>query len=238
MSLTFRTLTADEIDCRVQSVTDKGCIVLLYKDARCDMRILDEEVGAFGWQREHSRDNANCTVSIWDNEKQIWIKKEDTGVESNTEKEKGLASDSFKRACFNWGIGRELYSSPFIFILTQTEKDPKTGRYNLKNRYEKFTVSEIGYNAKREINKLIIVDGGRNVRYQMGKQTTPTETVKQPTVETNQNDTDIIVALQEINEAKTIDGLKEVCERWADFNTKNAEFMAEKAKRYKQLKTV
>jgi hypothetical protein len=68
------------------------------------------------WQRHHSRDNANCTVSIWDTEKQQWISKEDTGTESNTEAEKGLASDSFKRACFNWGIGRELYTAPFIWI--------------------------------------------------------------------------------------------------------------------------
>lgn len=80
------------------------------------MNILDETVGPLNWKREHSRENANCIVSIWDNDKAQWISKEDTGTESNTEKEKGLASDSFKRACVNWGIGRELYTSPFIWI--------------------------------------------------------------------------------------------------------------------------
>lgn len=114
--LVFRPLKETEIDVRVQSVTEKGCILLLYKDARCDMNILDETVGPMNWKREHTRDNANCIVSIWDSEKEQWVSKEDTGTESNTEKEKGQASDSFKRACFNWGIGRELYTSPFIWV--------------------------------------------------------------------------------------------------------------------------
>ena len=112
----FRDLRADEIECRVAQVKDNGVSILLYKDARCDQNILDETVGAMNWQRHHTRENANCIVSIWDENKRIWIDKEDTGTESNTEKEKGLASDSFKRACFNWGIGRELYTAPFIWI--------------------------------------------------------------------------------------------------------------------------
>lgn len=112
----FRKLRADEIDCRISTINSNGLSLLLYKDARCDMNILDEEVGAMNWQRSHSRDNANCTVSIYDSENKQWVSKEDTGTESYTEKEKGLASDSFKRACFNWGIGRELYTAPFIWI--------------------------------------------------------------------------------------------------------------------------
>lgn len=100
----FRDLRADEIDVRVAQAKDTGVSLLLYKDARCDMTILDETVGSMNWQRHHSRDNANCTVSLWDKEKEQWISKEDTGTESNTEAEKGLASDSFKRACFNWGM--------------------------------------------------------------------------------------------------------------------------------------
>lgn len=116
MELKFRFLRADEIDCRVARISNSGVFLLLYKDARCDMNILDETVGKMNWQRSHSRENANCTVSIWDEEKKIWISKEDTGTESNTEKEKGLASDSFKRACFNWGIGRELYTAPRVLI--------------------------------------------------------------------------------------------------------------------------
>ena len=112
----FRELRADEIECRVSTVKENGCSLLLYKDARCDMNILDEAVGPMNWERKHTRDNANCTVSIYDSEKQLWISKEDTGIESFSAKEKGLASDSFKRACFNWGIGRELYTAPFIWI--------------------------------------------------------------------------------------------------------------------------
>lgn len=112
----FRDLRADEIECRVAQAKENGVSLLLYKDARCDQNILDETVGAMNWQRHHVRDNANCIVSIWDGERNMWVSKEDTGTESNTEKEKGLASDSFKRACFNWGIGRELYTAPFIWI--------------------------------------------------------------------------------------------------------------------------
>ena len=112
----FRDLRADEIECRVAQAKENGVQLLLYKDARCDQNILDETVGATNWTRYHTRDNANCIVSIWDEKKQQWVGKEDTGTESNTEKEKGLASDSFKRACFNWGIGRELYTAPFIWI--------------------------------------------------------------------------------------------------------------------------
>lgn len=148
----FRTLRADEIDCRVSQVKEKGVLLLLYKDARCDQTILDETVGPMNWQRFHSRDNANCTVSIWDAEKQMWIAKEDTGTESRTEKEKGLASDSFKRACFNWGIGRELYTAPTIFVRAENcnIRDGKC--------YDRFTVEDIEYqpDGQREIRKLVI----------------------------------------------------------------------------------
>ena len=93
-------LRSDQIDFRVQSITSWGkATILAYKDARADMDRLDEVVGALGWKREHSRDNHNCIVSIFDSESKQWVSKEDTGTESNTEAQKGLASDSFKRAC-------------------------------------------------------------------------------------------------------------------------------------------
>ena len=153
-NLKFRTLKESEIDVRVQSVTEKGCILLLYKDARCDMNILDETVGALNWKREHTRDNANCIVSLWDEDKKQWVSKEDTGTESNTEKEKGQASDSFKRACFNWGIGRELYTSPFIWINAAdcNIKDVK-GR---KTCSDKFEVEKIAYDQNKNIIGLSI----------------------------------------------------------------------------------
>ena len=98
----FRKLNANEIDCRIAKVNKAYITLLLYKDARVDQNILDETVGRMNWQRHHSRENANCIVSIWDADKVQWIEKEDTGTESNTEAVKGLASDSFKRACFNF----------------------------------------------------------------------------------------------------------------------------------------
>ena len=98
----FRTLKATEIDCRVSQIASNYCTLLLYKDARVDMNVLDETVGPMNWQKHYLRDNANCVVAIYDEEKGEWVEKEDTGTESFSEAEKGLASDSFKRACFNW----------------------------------------------------------------------------------------------------------------------------------------
>ena len=139
----FRTLRADEIDCRIAQIKENGLSLLLYKDARCDQNILDETVGPMFWKREHTRDNRNCIVSIWSEELKQWISKEDTGTESNTEKEKGLASDSFKRACFNWGIGRELYTAPFIWI--QAKDCTITENRGRPACYDRFTVKGIGY---------------------------------------------------------------------------------------------
>lgn len=139
----FRTLTAGDIECRVSTVSDNGCSLLLYKDARCDMKILDETVGPENWQRSHELVNGNlfCNVSIWDESKKEWVTKQDVGTESYTEKEKGQASDAFKRACFNWGIGRELYTAPFIWIksgdVTLSQKNGKS------TTYDKFSVEQI-----------------------------------------------------------------------------------------------
>ena len=149
----FRDLRADEIEVRVARVTDYGVSLLLYKDARCDQNILDETVGEMNWQRAHTRDNANCIVSLWDEKKQQWVSKEDTGTESNTEKEKGLASDSFKRACFNWGIGRELYTAPNITI---SPADCRIKEVNgRKNCYDNFVVEGIKIEKKRIVGLAI-----------------------------------------------------------------------------------
>ena len=167
MELKFRDLRADEIDCRIAQVKSNGLSLLLYKDARCDMNILDETVGPFNWQRTHTRDNANCIVSIYDEDKKQWVSKEDTGTESNTEKEKGLASDSFKRACFNWGIGRELYTAPFILI--------DASNLNMTNGkcYDKFAVSEIKIENKRIVYLKIINTSKKGaVVFETGKKIT------------------------------------------------------------------
>ena len=172
--LEFRLLKKDEIDCRIATVSQNGLSLLLYKDARVDQNILDETVGPMGWQRSHCRDNANCIVSIWDVEKGLWIEKEDTGTESNTEKEKGLASDSFKRACFNWGIGRELYTAPFIWISKDNCEICENGKdRNGKTKYscyDRFYVSRIGYDDNRNINALEIKRRKSNkVVYKLGQ---------------------------------------------------------------------
>ena len=100
----FRTLKANEIDCRVAQIDEKWLSLLLYKDARADMDVLDECVGCMNWKREHLRDNANCIVSIWNNDIGQWVSKEDTGTESFSEAEKGLASDSFKIYCYDFFV--------------------------------------------------------------------------------------------------------------------------------------
>ncbi len=155
----IRLLRADEIECRIGTINEKGLSLLLYKDARADMKILDETFGIFGWKRTHQSIDGNlyCTVEIWDSEKQSWIAKQDVGTVSYTEKEKGQASDSFKRACVSVGIGRELYSAPFIWVSAQ--------KCNIQRRndklicYDKFSVSEISYSKDREIISLSIVNG-------------------------------------------------------------------------------
>ncbi|MCR3759197.1 hypothetical protein KYB31_09365 [Clostridium felsineum] len=166
----IRLLKASEIECRVQSVKKNGCVLLLYKDARCDMKILDETFGILGWEREHQLVNGNlfCTVRVYDADKKIWISKQDVGTESNTEKEKGQASDSFKRACFNFGIGRELYTSPFIWIsLNSNEIIENKGKVQLNPKVH-FKVKSIDYNQEREISKLEIVDQSGATRYKLG----------------------------------------------------------------------
>ena len=167
----FRDLRADEIECRVQSVKENGLVLLLYKDARVDMNVLDETVGPTNWQREHyeCKGNLFCRVGICTrvkidmsgNEGDIllpdWVWKSDCGTESNTEAQKGEASDSFKRACFNWGIGRELYTAPFTWI--------PADKCNIKNGkcYDKFIVEKIVIENK-QIVALAIWNTTKNCR--------------------------------------------------------------------------
>ena len=158
MELQFRPLKASEIDVRIAQVKQNGLSLLLYKDARCDMNILDETVGPMNWTREHKRDNANCIVSLWDSEKEQWISKEDTGAESFTEKEKGLASDSFKRACFNWGIGRELYTAPFIWVTNAGIYKQTVNGKDVFKCNDKFKVESIEYDDNKNITKLVITN--------------------------------------------------------------------------------
>lgn len=158
----FRNLTADEIQVRPTNTKYKGsALLLLYKDARCDMNILDETVGAENWCKKYYevKGNLYCSVGIkCDNGE--WVYKDDCGIESNTDAEKGEASDAFKRACFNWGLGRELYTTPKITI-----KCPDSYYYNDRMNMT-FRVAKIGYNGK-VINELVIVDKFGNLVYDL-----------------------------------------------------------------------
>ena len=178
-------LEAADIECRVQSVsmtkTGKcGAVLLIYKDARVDMRIMDKIFGPYGWQRTHELIDGTlyCNIDIWDDEKKCWVRKQDAGVESNTEKEKGRASDAFKRAGFNVGIGRELYTAPFTWIELWEGEYYKAGSQSGKDVYRtssgvKFSVSEIDYDENRRIKTLVIVDRDGNVRFAYGSDKRP-----------------------------------------------------------------
>lgn len=144
----FRNLRADEIECRVGMIRDGEkpfFTLLLYKDARCDMNILDET--GVTWTRRHyeCKGNLFCEVGIFDKSLGQFVYRSDCGVESNTEKEKGEASDSFKRACVNWGIGRELYTSPAIFVNGHV----KRVKDKLVPDFKKIEVTAIQYDAKK-----------------------------------------------------------------------------------------
>lgn len=162
-------LKIHEIDFRVQSINKGGyATILAYKDARADINRLDAVCTPLGWKREHTRDNANCIVSIWDDKNKHWVSKEDTGTESMAEKEKGLASDSFKRACFNWGIGIELYDYPLIQVkLNDDEFDKTTNKptWNFKLKewvwYSEFTDNKLTYLGAK--------DNHGKVRFQYGQ---------------------------------------------------------------------
>lgn len=178
----FRPLTAGEVECRVAQVgkTDRGgwASILIYKDARVDQKLLDEVVGPKNWKNDYEFINGSlyCTVSIWDEEKGEWISKQNVGTESNTEKEKGQASDAFKRACFNWGLGRELYTAPKIFIkLEQNEWDESNGKFRCK---ASFFVTEMNVNAERVIDRLVIVDKNNQVRFSYTAAVTLADVVK------------------------------------------------------------
>ena len=170
----IRTLTADEIECRVGQCgkTSRGagwCSILLYKDARCDQRVLDVLFGIFGWKKSYTNINGGlfCTVSIKNPVTGEWVDKQDIGTESNTEAKKCEASDAMKRACFNIGIGRELYTAPKIFINLNTDEwYEDKGKVKIKTNVV-FSVAEIDYDEKRNIKALVIVDKNGEVRYDM-----------------------------------------------------------------------
>lgn len=179
----IRLLSSEDIEVRVAQTASSNVNgqrvvkvnLLLYKNARVDMKIMDELFTPMGWKRTHKLigDRLYCQVEVWDDQKKEWICKEDVGVESNTEAEKGQASDSFKRACVNWGIGRELYTAPRIAI-ELNEKEYSIDQNGRIKVWASFNVKSIGYDkTSRTITFLEIQDRFGNVRFSMGAEAAP-----------------------------------------------------------------
>ncbi len=217
----IRALRADEIEIRVGQVTEKGVTLLLYKDARCDKRILDEVFGINGWANCYSeiKGNLYCSIMLQDKETGMWIQKQDCGIESNTEAEKGEASDAFKRACFNVGIGRELYTKIFIFLKVPTKLKTTLNNgkkvYELENPFEKWHVTKIITNTKTEkIEFLQIADSKDNIVFTYGKEQT---TNKQPIK--NSKETVNVLSKEQLDELlKTANGRGDLVVRIAQDN--------------------
>lgn len=117
--MAFRELRPSEIECRIGQVSQngKGISLLLYKTARVDCDILDESVGELNWACKYyeCKGTLFCSIGIRTNTGE-WVWKDNAGARTTIESEKGEASDAMKRAGFVWGIGRELYTAPFIWI--------------------------------------------------------------------------------------------------------------------------
>lgn len=179
--ISFRALRADEVECRVAQCDENGVSLLLYKDARADMRMLDEVIGTENWQCSYERigDNLFCTVSIFCKpegaEQPMWVSKQDTGNPSNMEPTKGEASDAFKRACFKLGIGRELYTAPCIWV-TADKCRIQPGRNNKQVCYDRFTVTKLE-SCDGVIKALQIVNSSRGdvIVYDLGGKKKPKE---------------------------------------------------------------
>ena len=164
MSITFRPLKAEEVEVRVGTCSERGVSLLLYKDARCDMALLDETVGPENWDCNYEAIDGKlfCTVGVRcspEGSYHEWVYKQDVGVPSNMEAQKGEASDAFKRACFKWGIGRELYTAPFIWVSSE-KCNIKQGKNSKPQCYDDFRVTEMEVDDGR-IVKLTIINQNR-----------------------------------------------------------------------------
>lgn len=169
MARAFPLLTKEQIECRVQTVKPKnGVSVLLYKTARTDYEMFDKTFGPMNWQNKYEVINGNLYCSIGVRAQGVpefvndWVWKSNCGTESNTEKEKGEASDALKRAGFAWGCGTELYSAPCIWIKAdRLEWDGD----KLKSR---LVLADIRYSGDETITGLTIQDDRGNTVYSWG----------------------------------------------------------------------
>ena len=194
----IRKLLPEEIECRVAQVSAKGCSLLLYKTARTDRTILDETYGDL-WQNDFKVIDGKMYggIGIYNKDLDQWLWRWDCGSESNTEAEKGQASDAFKRAGFKWGIGVELYSAPFIWCNCETQKNDR-GKYELVNRYAKFYVKNIAYNDAGAISDLSIVDDDGKVIFKLGKK------ADKPEAKISKDDLVIYTTLYKIDDIEAV----------------------------------
>lgn len=194
----MRKLNVDEIECRVAQVSAKGCSLLLYKTARVDRAILDETYGEL-WQNDFKVIDGKMYggIGIYNKELQQWLWRWDCGSESNTEAEKGQASDAFKRAGFKWGIGVELYSAPFIWCNVETQKNDK-GKYELVNRFAKFYVKNIAYDESGAISDLSIIDDNGKSVFKLGKK------AEKPQAKITKDDLSIYTTLYKIDDVEAV----------------------------------
>ena len=223
----MRLLKANEIEVKVKQVKENGLVVLLYKTARVDMDLLDETYGQENWQcaYEEIKGNMYCKIGVWFDKLSQWVWKQDCGIESREDGEgnekKGEASDAFKRAGFKWGIGRELYTAPFIWISSDFVKiDTRNGKSYTN---EKFSVSKIEYNDKREIIALEIVNAKNKTVYTFGtktplimeKNSNNEEKKEEPVKKLAENGVSI-QCQREINDADTLVALTAVYNKYVD----------------------
>ena len=169
----FRTLNETDIECKIARYSEfggqfYGLNLLLYKTARVDMDLLDETVGPENWSCDYReiKGNLYCGIGIRSAEDKPFIWKWNCGIESRADgdgnEKKGEASDAMKRAGFCWGIGRELYTAPEIFIPARY--------FNVKERngkhvtYDHFIVEKIAYDDNRRISGIAIRNSTNNRR--------------------------------------------------------------------------
>ena len=171
----FRELRADEIECRVSRIVQTkqklGVVLLLYTDARTCSDVLDEAVGPECWQDKYyeCKGNLYCSVGInvSHGDTSEWIWKDDCGSESNMEKAKGEASDAFKRACYRWGVAKELYTAPFIWINDKDCKHLYQDNNGTWKCIDKFYVRLVDY-ENGAISKLAVENQDHEIVFTFG----------------------------------------------------------------------
>lgn len=225
----MRRLLPEEIECRVSQVSAKGCSLLLYKTARVDRAILQETYGDL-WQNDFKVIDGKMYggIGIFNKELDQWLWRWDCGVESNTEAEKGQASDCFKRAGFKWGIGVELYTAPFIWYNCETRKNEK-GKYELVDKFKKFFVKNIAYDDTGNITALTIIDDDGKDVFKLGKKG------EKPKAKITKDDVSIYTTLYKIDD---IEAVKSYYELNKEEVTDRERFHKECEKQIKTIKQI